>query len=213
MDTCEELIECPLCGLTPTSALATGLRPAILVHPGWVQCECHGQRPYNVAEAMLERSERSESCRLRSEIRECFYEDANRPHEPGGSSSGSARRRDVARSEVREEQEWHGFSRADARSTERIESLVIPVKGKLPAYLRRRWKSEAKTTESRYLRWLISKHIVGISDVPKLPKAGSKLPFKFLVTPQHATLWRAKKDALGCSSPELLAAILLKEWT
>jgi len=209
----DEPIECPLCGLDPVSAMSAGVSPAILTHPGWIQCDCRGDRPYNVAEALLQREERSEESELKREIRQCWWEDVNRNHEPGSSSSGSSDRdkRGPGR-EIRPEQEWHGFSQADLVETERLEHLEVPIKGKLPKFLKDRWRQQTTTTESRLLRWLIAKHLDFVKEVPTVPRGVLKVPFKFLLTPEHAALWNSKKKELGCSSPQLLAAILLKEW-
>jgi hypothetical protein len=209
----EDATDCPLCGLNKFSALAAGLRPAEIVHPGWVRCDCQGEQPFNVGEAILRRSERSEDSWLLSEIRRCWYEDVNRPHEPGGSSSGSSRSKVVPRSGVRSEQEWHGFSESDYAETERLEDLVVPVSVNIPKWIRKRWKTEAATTESRYLRWLSAKYLGQVESVTKIPRGFKRERYKFLMTPQNKTLWDAKKAQLGCSHSELLVAILIKEWT
>lgn len=209
----EEPIECPLCKLDPYSALAAGLRPAVLVHPGWIRCDCRGEKAFNVSEALLQRSEQSEDKSLLWEIRRCWYEDVNRPHEPGGSSNGSPRRDKRAFGSGRAEQEWHGFPEADHAETERLEDLVVPIPVNIPRWIRKRWKDEAATTESRYLRWLICRHLKETTHVVKIPRGFKRERYKFFTTPENATLWEAKKAELGCSHSELLVAILLKEWT
>lgn len=209
----EEPTECPLCRLDPVSALAAGMPPAVITHPGWVRCDCSGPKPFHVGEALGIADEKSEDQKLRSEILRCWFEEVNRPHEPGGSSNGSSRKKDVPRSDIRAEQEVRGFVEQDHSQTERLEDLVVPCKVTIPAYLRSRWKSESATTESRYVRWLITKHLIDVATPTKIPRGAANIKFKFLMTPSHAVLWRAKKHALGCSNSELLAAILLKEWT
>lgn len=206
-----EPIRCVLCGLDPISALKAGISPAVLAHPGWIQCACRGPRPYNVAEALSSLKEKSESDQLRDEILRCWFEDVNRDHEPGGSSSSPGRKKIY--SDIRPEQEWIGFSQRELAETERLEHLTQPIKGSLPAFLMEQLKRELETTESRYIRWLIFKHLRNIDAAQKVGRKFRSQEFKFLVTPQNELLWNAKKSELQCTSAELLAAILIKEWT
>ncbi len=205
-----DLIECPLCGLDPISALSAGFTPPTMPHPGWIRCDCRGPRPYNVQEALAARAERSNNDQLTRDIRDCWFEDVHRPHEPGSSSGSSGR--DKSKPKGRPEQKWHGFPIPDLTTTEHLENLTEPIKGSLPAYLLDRLKQQATTTESRELRWLISQHLDLVDQVPQLERGGRKRKFKLLLSPSNIKLWNAKKADLRASSSELLAAILLKEW-
>jgi hypothetical protein len=126
--------------------------------------------------------------------------------------------------EPRTDQDWQGYAQADTAETLKLEHFLFAVKGKLPRWMRARWASEARALgtnkESRYLRWLIHQHLRHVDDVPELGRDDKgKQPFKLLLTKDHNTIWVAKKMALTeslgrkVSSPELLAAVLLKEWT
>ena len=210
----DEPIECPLCGLDPISAIAAKQRPAVLVHPGWVQCECRGNKPFNVAEELLKREGKSPASQMRGDIYACWLEDVRRPHEPGSSGGSSTREKPINR-EIRPEQEWAGFRPAELVATERSEGLTEPIKGALPRYFVERLKREAShgTTESRLVRWAISKHLNSVTpeDVSKIQR-GKTMKFKYLLNHSQARLWQAKKAELGCSSAQLLAALLIKEW-
>lgn len=151
---------------------------------------------------------------MRGDIYACWLEDVRRPHEPGSSGGSSTRDKPINR-EVRPEQEWAGFKPAELVATERLEKLNVRVKGALPRYFIERLKRDARhrTTESRLIRWACSQHLASITsdDISKI-KRGKTSRFTFLMTPSHADIWQAKKAELGCSSAELLAALLIKEW-
>lgn len=212
----DEPIECPLCGLCPISARAAGVRPAVLTHPGWVRCDCKGEMPFNVAEELLRRNGRSVENLVSQEILQCWLEDVRRPHEPGSSGSSGRRDRPLGR-DVRVEQEWAGFKPSEMRESETVEKMTIPVKGALPIAFVRRLARAAKdrhTTESRVLRGAIFRHINEVSSDDIIPigrKGNSRV--RLLLNPHQSILFQAKKAVLGCSTAELLAAILTKEWT
>ena len=223
----DDPIECVRCGLTPERAMRAKIKPALLVGPGRIQCDCfHPSRPYLVADELEKRQERDgRPIGKWSGWYQVYLEDVHRG-EPGGNGSGSSRRREfgkVDESEERPEQDWQGFAYYDRAEVERLEKFAVAVKGTLPRWMRARWALEARVhgrnAESRLLRWYIHQHLRDLVDVPELgrePKG--KVPFKLLLTRSHADLWDAKKaaltEALGrkVSSPEILAAVLLEEW-
>lgn len=172
--------------------------------------------PFNVSEELLHREGRSVENMVSYEILQCWLEDVNRAHEPGSSGSSGRRERPIGR-EVRIEQEWAGFRPSEMRETETSEKMTIPVKGALPiAFVRRlaRAAKERHTTESRVLRGAIFRQIHSISsdDIIPIGRKGNR-GIRLLMNPQQSTLFQAKKAVLSCSSAELIAAILTKEWT
>lgn len=223
----DDPIECVRCGLTPERAMAAKIPPALLVGPGRIKCDCyHPDRPYFVSLELEKREERDgKPVGKMTGWFEVYLQDLKRG-EPGGGGDGGARRADKSTSEEREsrpEQDWQGFVYYDRAEVEKLEKFVVLVKGALPRWMRARWAEEARqfgrNAESRLLRWYLHRQLVGIEDVPEIPRGTNKVPFKFLLTRQHADLWEAKKASLSetlgrpVSAPELLAAVLLKEWT
>lgn len=223
----DDPIECVRCGLTPERAMAAKIPPALLVGPGRIKCDCfHPERPYFVAVELEKREERDgKPVGKMAGWYQVYLEELRRGEPGGGGSGGAVRRRELKAEahESRPEQDWQGFIYYDRVEVEKLEKFVVVVKGALPRWMRARWAEEAakfgRNAESRLLRWYLHRHLSGIEDVPDVPRAGNKVGFKLLLTRQHADLWEAKKASLSeslgrpVSAPELLAAVLLKEWT
>lgn len=222
----DEPIECVICGLTPERAMYARVKPALLVHPGWILCECYDEaRPYNAALELEKRQEAESKGRSRGAggWYQAYLEDLRRGEPGGGSSGSSTRDKSMPRGESRPEQEWKGFSQAESAEMLRLEGCKVEAKGELPRWMRRLWSSQAsklgKGMDSRLMRWLLSKHLIALepSDLREIGKA-KKARFKFLLTTEHATLFKAKKAALSealgrpVTSAEIVAAVLLKEW-
>ena len=211
---------CPLCGLTEIQALATKQAPAMIVGPGTVLCSCRPE-PFHVGTELAKvRGERDEERRM---ILECHWEDTHRHHEPGSTSKGRTRT-PPPKAEVRLEQEWHGFAADEEEEVERLEKLVVVLKGKVPRVLKDRLESEAKklgrNKVNHLFRWLIAQHLAKIEEAFEVEYGTDTVVLRILVTREQANLWKAVKvglqgkagDTHTVSNSDIMAAVMLKEW-
>jgi hypothetical protein len=96
----------------------------------------------------------------------------------------------------------------------KVEGLTAPIKAKVPRLLLQRLKSEAKregTTTSRLFRWYLSRHLVALEEGFAVTR-GDTAALVVKVTPQHLVLFEAKRASLGCSVPELVAGVLIRQF-
>lgn len=207
----DEPIDCPFCGVTWESAYASG-EHAVMPHPGFIICKCLGPNPVNIQEELLKRREYGKKD-LRSDIRQCFWEDTvgrfNRDQYKGESKD---KEREKTVVEVRHEQDQVGFPDEEQREIERLERQSVPIQCKVPRFVRslldREVESQPGVDLSSLMRWIANVNIGQLERVPRIPYGTVRKPLRFYLSPGSARLWKQYRSRFGCSDPDLITALV-----
>lgn len=212
-----EPADCPFCGTTPAAAYGAG-EPMPMLDAGWLLCPCLGTEWVNVAEEMLRRkslAERGKDGRYDG-WKQVHWEDTQGRFNPDQFTpqSEKAKGRKKLVVNIRQEQEWQGFPGEEDQKVERLEKLDRPVNVRVPAVLVG-WLNEKSLhlgqNVSQIMRRLLECHLVDLEEVPRMDKKRNVVRLHFLMTRQHQQLFNGRKKADGCTTAELINAVILRE--